>query len=288
MVLEARHTSGYIFVTLTYSDESLPEKNSLDPRDLKFFLNKWRRKVGPGARFFAVGEYGHDGERQWNPHYHLILFDHRNASEWQETINECWTRDGVHLGFSDAEDPRQSASALGYAVGYVTKKLTGSKDDRLEGRYPEFFRCSRYPRLGSAGINEMARLLTSKHASMALVEHGFPTGYVIEGQWFPYFDIDREEVMEKAGYAAWPEDQFDHSMGGDRWDVDTLQVYYRAEKYNWSPAKLNDQLTRLRIKHDEIAIEKKRKQAEARAAKARRRLRAERKSRSTNLGARLH
>ena len=275
LALEARNSKGYIFVTLTYADEHLPENNTLDPGDLRFFLKKWRRKAGPGARFFAVGEYGHDGERDFNPHYHVLLFDTRDAAKHQEAIDECWTRDGKHLGFSDAEDPRDPKSALGYVVGYVTKKLTAFDNPDLGGRYPEFFRCSRYPRLGDSGIRELARYMSSRQAAMSLVERGFPTGFMIEGQWFPFFRIDRDQLMKLAGYEHWPSDQFDSELS-QIWDIDLLNLYHRAEQYNWSQAQLMDKIYKLRVEHDEIALARKQKQAEARAAKARRRAAAER------------
>ena len=46
------------FLTLTYSDENLPDGNSLCMRDYVLFLKKLRRRFGNGLRFGGCGEYG--------------------------------------------------------------------------------------------------------------------------------------------------------------------------------------------------------------------------------------
>ena len=61
------------FVTLTYSEEFLPEDNGLCFRDLQLFWKRLRRYYdGRKIRYFACGEYGTLGHR---PHYHAIIFN---------------------------------------------------------------------------------------------------------------------------------------------------------------------------------------------------------------------
>lgn len=58
------------FVTLTYSDEHLPDDESLNHRDWQLFAKRLRERVGP-FRFFMCGEYGDQFKR---PHFHALLF----------------------------------------------------------------------------------------------------------------------------------------------------------------------------------------------------------------------
>lgn len=76
-VLEAKKYKYNYFVTLTYDDHFLPDRNSLDPKDLQLFIKRLRKhysKKYPGIkiRFLASGEYG---DISWRPHYHIILFN---------------------------------------------------------------------------------------------------------------------------------------------------------------------------------------------------------------------
>lgn len=267
LVLEARHTSSYTFVTLTYAEEHMPPDGSLSPADLKFFLNKWRRLYGPGARFFAVGEYG---DLSFRPHYHLILFGVKYDEQMQERIDYCWTRGETHLGWSKGEKPINEKSALAYALGYVTKKMTATDDDRLDGRQPEFFRCSRYPTLGHQGFIEIGDLMSTRSGAALIANHGWPRGFKVEGQWFPYFPKDREQAMERAGYGITQAELTEDTKNEGQWDLDVMQLQRKAEEQNWSPGKLREKLIELRTEHDEKAEERQRLRARLKAEKARR------------------
>lgn len=58
------------FVTLTYSDEHLPELGSLHKPHLQGFFKRLRHHMGP-FRHYACGEYGTETHRA---HYHACLF----------------------------------------------------------------------------------------------------------------------------------------------------------------------------------------------------------------------
>lgn len=58
------------FITLTYSDDKLPELGSLHLPDWQTFAKKFRKKLGP-FRFYHCGEYGEATRR---PHYHALIF----------------------------------------------------------------------------------------------------------------------------------------------------------------------------------------------------------------------
>ena len=81
ILLEASQHAESAFLTLTYSDGALEEKNvttqwvrrtteglpTLTPRDLTLFMKRLREEIAPKKiRFYAVGEYGDQTER---PHW---------------------------------------------------------------------------------------------------------------------------------------------------------------------------------------------------------------------------
>ena len=181
-VLEAKQSKFNYFVTLTYDDEHLPYKNSLNPDHLKRFMNllrkHFKRKLGFDGkiRFFASGEYGNAGSRIMNPHYHLLLFNcpindlsitfyqevdgklvryDRPASKdnniyFSKTIYDLWIdEDGHHLG--QISVGYFSYDTAAYVSQYVTKKCNPNNDKIYEdlGIYPEFLRMSNRPGIGA-------------------------------------------------------------------------------------------------------------------------------------------
>lgn len=159
MVLEAMQHEYSSFITLTYSDENLPEDGSLRPLDLRNWLKRIRRACEPNRlRFFAVGEYG---DRTMRPHYHVALFGFmpcfgngiklRGACQCKTCciVRDTWDFGHVLVG----ELNIQSAS---YITGYVAKKFTRPDDSRLQGRHPEFARMSLRPGIGAGAIPDIA------------------------------------------------------------------------------------------------------------------------------------
>jgi hypothetical protein len=72
IVHESGRHSEKCFITLTYSDENLPQNGSLSKRDLQLFLKRLRKELGDKRiKYYASGEYGDNTLR---PHYHLIIF----------------------------------------------------------------------------------------------------------------------------------------------------------------------------------------------------------------------
>lgn len=139
------------FVTLTYDDEHLPANNDLEPGHLKNFLKRLRHQFPAGQiRFFGVGEYGHGGERGWNPHYHLSLFGAGVLAHHK--IKSAWTKGHVYT----AEFNRDTAQ---YVCGYVIKKLTAPDVPGLEGHTPEFSRMSNRPGIGALAIHVLVNAL---------------------------------------------------------------------------------------------------------------------------------
>jgi hypothetical protein len=162
------------FVTLTYAPEFLPVVDgvqTLVPKHLQAFLKRVRADVGPGLRFFAVGEYGSVSKR---PHYHAILFG--LDSKWLELDTKRgelrfsrpgWWPWGFH---SIGEFLPQRAS---YVAHYCTKKMTKEDAKGLEpGQFPEFSRMSRRPGIGHPFVSKLAELYQLPHGRAELAEVG--------------------------------------------------------------------------------------------------------------------
>lgn len=157
IILEAGEQQENCFVTLTYSDDTVPRledgRGTLVPKDLRDFMNRLRtnyaRSTGKtGVRFFGVGEYGTKTQR---PHYHVALFgypacwklggshfDDGHCCRQCDFILNNWKLGHVHVG-------RISIKSAAYIANYTTKKMTKADDERLQGRYPEFARMSNRP-----------------------------------------------------------------------------------------------------------------------------------------------
>lgn len=135
------------FVTLTYSNEHLPDYNTLVPSHLSSFLKRLRKSLDYKIRYFACGEYG---TKRGRPHYHLIIFGLK-----KEDFSKV--RDNWHYAdlskYSRAVDVQEAGiDSLGYVAGYVGKKLPASYY-YSDLREPPFHRCSLG--LGLAGYFKM-------------------------------------------------------------------------------------------------------------------------------------
>lgn len=141
LVLEACGHKSSSFITLTYSDDTLPAHNSLSRQDYRSFTK------GIGFRYFGVGEYGNKTGR---PHYHFVLFGLGATPSAVDFVESRWRKGRVQVaGFSH--------QAAGYITGYVTKKLRKADDKRLgPGQIPEFASMSRRPAIGTCGVEYLA------------------------------------------------------------------------------------------------------------------------------------
>lgn len=118
------HESNW-FLTLTYSEERLPENGSLSASDIRAFFASLRRSVDEKLSYYVCGEYGEVSQR---PHYHAVLFgphflDKRSAgcrdgfAVWRSaTVERAW-----RSGFSEFGAVTERSAA--YVAGYVRKKI---------------------------------------------------------------------------------------------------------------------------------------------------------------------
>lgn len=170
MMLEASLQKDNSFVTLTYSEENLPDDLSVSPKTVSLFVKRLR-KGGVKFRYFACGEYG---DHTFRPHYHLALFGFP-ACAWGvtrkqdtccaicEAIRRAWNAGQIMSG-------GLTPQSMAYVAGYVTKKMTSEYDPRLEGRRPEFARMSLRPGIGYGVMHEVASTLLEYDVHKTLVD----------------------------------------------------------------------------------------------------------------------
>lgn len=176
-MLESGLRSDNTFLTLTYSDSNLrtgssevigptnPLLPTLLKKDVQDWLKRLRKAIEPlKIRYFAVGEYG---DLTMRPHYHAAVFGYPNCLRGKtryligsdgsqksccihcDLIMDTWGLGAIALGSLTAESSQ-------YIAGYVTKKMTSSKDSRLIGRQPEFSLMSRKPAIGTEAMWDVA------------------------------------------------------------------------------------------------------------------------------------
>lgn len=120
------------FITLTYSDDNLPEHGTLILRDFQLFMKRLRFEFSNvKIRFYHCGEYG---EKFGRPHYHALLFgidfeaDRTLYSQSKQgsklyvsdTLNKLWNKGFATIGNITFE-------SAAYVARYVVKKSQWSK-----------------------------------------------------------------------------------------------------------------------------------------------------------------
>lgn len=117
-------------VTLTYDNEHLPERGSLDRRAFPLFMKRLRKRIEPErVRYFHAGEYG---ERFKRPHYHALLFGFDFGDKvlagrrgdfpvWSSVVlSGLWAQGRCEIGTVSFE-------SAAYVARYVVKKLAGDE-----------------------------------------------------------------------------------------------------------------------------------------------------------------
>lgn len=137
---QQQHLASW-FLTLTYSDENLPDYGSLYPEHLRRFF-KTLRKILPekSLSYYACGEYG---ERTKRPHYHAVLFGpdfldkYRNNSD---NSNPTWCSPtlGNHWPYGLHEFSTVTPASASYVAGYVRKKLNARQQPNAFVRVDEY------------------------------------------------------------------------------------------------------------------------------------------------------
>lgn len=169
--MEQQQYADNAFITLTYSEETLPAFASLVRKDLQDFLKRLRARIAPArVRYYAVGEYGDTSHR---PHYHIAMFGYPNCRRGMsrfglampshvtseskccdrcDLIADTWQKGGIYVGALNDKSAQ-------YVAGYVMKKMTHRKDSRLNGREPKSAVMSRRPGIGVMAMHDLADVL---------------------------------------------------------------------------------------------------------------------------------
>lgn len=151
------------FLTLTYSDETVPTNYSLNLRHVQLFIKRLRKSLPQRIRFYLCGEYG---DQLGRPHYHAIIFNHDfpdktlfkringKAHYTSDLLTNLWKQ-----GHATTADVTYESAA--YCARYVTKKIKTSDEFGLNRYFrlspidgqmhlvkPEFSVMSRRPGIG--------------------------------------------------------------------------------------------------------------------------------------------
>jgi len=135
------------FITLTFNEEHLKGRKSVDVRDFQLFMKRFRKKITlegrPPVQYFHSTEYG---EKKQRPHHHAILFNYfppdaeihkevnGNIYYKSQELSELWQ----DQGFIVVGELNYHTAA--YTAAYTFKKQKGK--DYPEGVSPEKMTCS--------------------------------------------------------------------------------------------------------------------------------------------------
>lgn len=171
-VHEASLFESNCFITLTYSEETVPSDGSLRYVDFQLFMKRLRKRFFPRLiRFYMCGEYGEKFQR---PHFHACLFNLDFSDKVllrRSDAGSCLYRSPVlevlwPFGFSSIGELNFESAA--YAARYVVGKVTGAcavdhyaRVDRDTGELrwiePEFSHMSLKPGVGRRWIDRYER-----------------------------------------------------------------------------------------------------------------------------------
>lgn len=168
---EAAQWEHNTFVTLTYSDENLPQEGHLQPRDLQLFFKRLRKHSNQPSsrvnsdrrynlRYLSCGEYG---TRNGRPHYHALIFNcgfsdqeraggtNDNPLYTSETLGRLWPHGSHTFGVA-------TPAAANYIAQYNLKKQgQGTTDEDGVWRPAPFLRVSLRPAIGKEWLDKYAK-----------------------------------------------------------------------------------------------------------------------------------
>lgn len=135
---EVREHEQNCFVTLTYSEQNLPEDGGLRKKDFQDFMKRYRKWLWENKRerirFFHCGEYGEKGLR---PHYHAIIFGHdfedKKLYKVERGVRHYVSDDLSNLwGLGFCVVGAATFESAAYVARYCMKKVTGEKAEKVE------------------------------------------------------------------------------------------------------------------------------------------------------------
>jgi hypothetical protein len=211
IILESQAHERNSFITLTYNDENMPYNHQAIPtlkkRDLTLFIKRLRNTLPQKLRYYAVGEYGTNGSRGINPHYHVCLFG--AGEEAAQAIQDSWVKEknrNKHSSRSESLGHTLTGSltpqSAAYVAGYVQKKTNYNKQMYHEyGIVPEYATMSQG--IGKNAVKDIAKILEQYPEAMTdtgdvpySLKHGkrqLPLGNYLREKLRHELDLDRTE-----------------------------------------------------------------------------------------------
>lgn len=194
------------FITLTYSDDFLPEDMSLKKKDLQDFFKRLRHHFPNTIRYYCSGEYGPKTER---PHYHGVLF---GVSPWMLYGTRRQEEGPLFLAWKKGFTTSSELSPQ--RAKYVAKYTTKDQRAFLSGttvRIPEFSVMSRRPGIGLPYLSRVSAAIQA-HGNGRGQQSRRPEipGFIrIGGVPYPLDAHCRERLTELLGLTS------DQSIGVD-------------------------------------------------------------------------
>lgn len=199
ILLECFYRPHNTFITLTYSDDYIPEGRTLSKRDCQLFIKRLRKNTKKQFRYFLAGEYGPQTNR---PHYHAILFGMETSSWLEQMVTSSWNMGYIQIS------PVNSARAR-YVASYATKGL--SETLLQDGQNPEFALMSRRPGIGFHYMLQLAStlkryndLVTERFCSSSLLNGSSGNASIaisngllrFEGKLWPMDNYTKKKLIE--------------------------------------------------------------------------------------------
>ncbi|ALS03705.1 VP4 [Gokushovirus WZ-2015a] len=175
---ESKSNHENCFITLTYSEEHLPENMSLNYDVFQRFMKRLRKHFGSKrVRFYMCGEYGETNPSTglidggiYRPHFHACLFgvdfpdkvlaSNKGGKKLYDSkiLERLWGFGGVRVGELNFE-------TAAYTARYIMKKITGDPAEEhysyvvpatgeIVQREPEFCHMSLKPGIGAEWLDK--------------------------------------------------------------------------------------------------------------------------------------
>ena len=178
LMLEGTAHDHIQFVTLTYSEQHLPESDLQLKRDFQNFRKKLTRVDGHAPRYYACMEYG---TLYGRAHWHVILFGRRSSFETRLTpegkkyrvdpvIEDTWKKGLTYS--KDCLPGQQAANISRYVVNYLLKNTWTENDKEEEGISPEFSLKSRRPYIGKPAVKWLSELIGTRRGLLRCMHLG--------------------------------------------------------------------------------------------------------------------
>lgn len=201
MLLESMEHPFSCFITLTYSEETLPLGEIVRKRDVQLFLKNLRFALAPRSiRYYICSEYGENNGR---PHYHGILF---GVSPLESVaIEEAWKKGHVMVGTAEHK-------SMSYVSGYIVKQRT-QEGEILRGPRPEEFSLmSRKPGLGHGIVERLDNAYKTTAGQAALSKHDFiATAFRTAGNKYPLGKYLKGKCLDRVGITVQQQNNYLHA-----------------------------------------------------------------------------